>query len=96
MEKIYRAIEGLVSYAIREDLAEEADRAYLTNSVIAALRLDEFVPVESLEVQSLDVILSTLTDYAYEKGLIENPFSIQLSVYSKATILSAVIAKVPT
>ena len=71
MEKIYRAIEGLVSYAIREDLAEEADRAYLTNSVIAALRLDEFVPVESFEVQSLEAILATLTDYAYEKGIIE-------------------------
>ena len=71
MEKIYATVENLVNYAIEEGLAEEADRSYLINAVLEKLCVDDFVSSESREKQDLEEMLSVLTDYAYEKGIIK-------------------------
>lgn len=70
MEKIYATIQNLVSYAIREKLAEEEDRSYLINRLLEILHLDTYEEPKSAKVESLETLLSSLCDYAYRAGLI--------------------------
>jgi len=71
MEKIFATVENLVAYAMNEGLAEEADRSYLINAVLAKLDIDDFHPVEKREEQTLEEMLLVLTDYACEKGIVK-------------------------
>ncbi|WP_352400326.1 UDP-glucose--hexose-1-phosphate uridylyltransferase [Anaerotignum sp.] len=69
---VFKAIWDLVSYGIEKGLIEEFDRVYVTNSLLSALALDEFVEVKDKTEDNLEKILKTLVDYAVEKGLIED------------------------
>jgi len=66
-------IKQLVDYAIKRELIEEADRIYMTNSLMAALKVAEYnEPEECVEDAPLEDILGDLCDYAAENGLLEN------------------------
>ena len=70
METCY-AIEKLVSYAVREKLIEETDRAWAINQLLFVLRMDEFTaPEEDGAEPPLDEILEALCKDAYAKGII--------------------------
>ena len=65
-------IKQLVDYAIGAELIMEEDRIYMTNSLMAALGVAEYVEPEASEDASLEQILGELCDYAAENGLLEN------------------------
>ena len=65
-------IKGLLDYAVAHGLAEEADRVYCANALLALLKmdaLDEDAPAADLPLHEL---LEKLCDYAAEKGIIED------------------------
>ena len=65
-------IKGLIDYAVSRGLADEADRVYCVNALLALLKTDSFddtVPAAGLPLHEL---LDKLCDYAAEKGLIED------------------------
>ena len=65
-------IKGLIDYAVSRGLAEEADRVYCANALLALLKmdaLDEDAPAADLPLHEL---LEELCDYAAEKGIIED------------------------
>ena len=66
-------IKKLIGYAISNNLISEEDRIYMTNSIMSALGVAEYVePEESVGGEMLEDILAELCDYAAEKGLLEN------------------------
>ena len=65
-------VKQLVNYALRQKLIGEEDRLYITNSIIGALGLPEFIDTEVSTEPPLEEILSDLCDYAAENGLIES------------------------
>ncbi len=66
-------IKQLIEYALKCGLIAEEDRLYMTNSLMAALKVGEYVePEEAMEEEPLEEILSDLCDYAAENGLLEN------------------------
>ena len=70
---IMTRIKQLTDYAVSKKLICEEDRIYITNSLLSALGLNEYVaPSESVGEPPLEEILSELCDYAAEKGLIES------------------------
>ena len=71
MENICKSIKRLVNYAISHNLAEECDRVYLTNSIMARLGVTAYDDVECEDAE-LEEILCAINDYAVEKGLIED------------------------
>ena len=46
---IYKAIKSLVTYAIKNNLIEQADEIWAINSICQALELDAFEDCESQE-----------------------------------------------
>ena len=64
-------ITQLINYAVERDLIDEADRVYMTNSIMAELGLYEYEKPDTVEDAPLEEILGALCDYAYERGLIE-------------------------
>ena len=71
MKNICKSIKRLVNYAISRGLAEESDRVYLTNSLMARLGVTAYEDIKCDDVE-LKVILRDINDYAAEKGLIES------------------------
>ena len=70
---IMTRIKQLTDYAVSKKLICEEVRIYITNSLLSALGLNEYVaPSESVGEPPLEEILSELCDYAAEKGLIES------------------------
>ncbi len=72
-KKIDSAVLELADYGIRAKLADECDRAFLTNRIMEILGLsdlDTTAPVSN--DRELSQILDELLDYAYEKGLFES------------------------
>lgn len=68
---IYVYIKALIDYAVNCSLSPECDRVFLTNRVIEALGLTEYVePSSTLENAGLETILKGINDYAFEKHLI--------------------------
>ena len=65
-------VKQLVNYALRQKLIGEEDRLYITNSLINALGLPEFIDTDTSAEPPLEEILSDLCDYAAENGLIES------------------------
>ena len=72
MIDINKCIKELVDYAIAHKLAEEYDRAFLTNSLLSAFRLDSYKETETEKERPLEEILRDLDDYAAQNGLIES------------------------
>ena len=68
---IYSYIKGLVNYAVKMNLIGDEDRVYTTNRVLALLKHDEYKDeyASSLELHEL---LKGITDYAVEKGLLND------------------------
>ena len=65
-------IKQLVNYATRAGLIAECDKNYAVNSILSLLKLDAYEDVECEESDDLEAILSSLCDYAAEKGLIDS------------------------
>ena len=66
-------IKQLIEYALDNKLIAEEDRIYMTNSLMSALGVAEYIePEEAVAVEPLEDILASLCDYAAEKGLLEN------------------------
>ena len=65
-------IKQLVEYAIEKELITEEDRLYMTNSLMSALKVGEYVEPDEVENAPLEEILASLCDYAAENGLLEN------------------------
>ncbi len=66
-------IKQLVNYATKTGLIAEEDRIYMTNSLMSALGVGEYIePVEELSDKPLEEILADLCDYAAENGLLES------------------------
>ncbi len=71
--KIDNTIKQLVDYGVRNGLVEEADKVYVSNRIIEALKLDSYEPGEDTEVcDELEAMLKDILDYAVESGVLEN------------------------
>lgn len=69
-------IAALAKYAVDKELINEEERIYSINLILDVLKLDEYeTPEDKDEIkrlsENLEEILSSINDYAYEKGLIE-------------------------
>ncbi len=65
-------IKQLVDYAIDKELITQEDRLYMTNSLMSALKVGEYVEPNEVEHTPLEEILASLCDYAAQNGLLEN------------------------
>ena len=65
-------IKGLIDYAVSRGLAEEADRVYCSNALLALLKMDSCDESAAPSGLPLHELLNGLCDYAAEKGLIED------------------------
>ncbi|MBO5199986.1 MAG: UDP-glucose--hexose-1-phosphate uridylyltransferase [Clostridia bacterium] len=65
-------IAQLVNYGVKNSLIEEEDRIYITNRLIEALELDDYLQPENVPEAELEDILKGLLDYAAHKGIIED------------------------
>lgn len=72
-EKIDYAIRKLICYGLENNLITADDRVYAANSVLRLLKLDEYAPPEEI-FKDVDLAepLGVITDYAVEKGLVED------------------------
>ncbi len=70
---IYKSIKKLVCYGLQKGFFKEQDVIYITNQLIDALRLDEFVDdgVNYVDVD-LEATLKEVLDYAVENDIIED------------------------
>ena len=70
---IYNSIKKLITYGLEKELFKEQDKIFITNQVIDALQLDEYVePQETYKDVDIEETLKEILDYAVEKGLIED------------------------
>ncbi len=72
MSNICGTIKKLADYAVARGLAEQSDRVYLINGLLAALRLNELTDDVRDDDPDLETMLGDLCTYAYEAGLIES------------------------
>ncbi len=72
MSNICGTIKKLADYAVSRGLAEQSDRDYLINGILAALRLGELTDDVRDDDLDLETMLGDLCTYAYEAGLIES------------------------
>ena len=80
---ICNTIQNLVGYAVKKGMAEEADRTYLTNLLLAELGLSDFAPdvPEADPLPELETMLATLCDYAATTGLIPDNTTTQRDLF---------------
>lgn len=66
-------ISQLIEYAVRKNWIKDADRVWASNRILEALHMDGFggLTVIEGELPPLQVMLDSLCDYAYERGVIE-------------------------
>lgn len=69
---INKYINELVAYGIREHLVDEADKVYVTNSLLELFGQTEFNEEEVKNDRPLSGILEDMCRYAYENGIIED------------------------
>lgn len=72
MDRIQSDIRKLVSYGERTGLVPEEDVIFTTNKLLELFCLDELEDSDeiiSMEESELEPVLSSMCDYAYEKGL---------------------------
>lgn len=76
---IQEAIRKLIVYGLKTGLVPAEDKIYTTNRLIELFELDELEDVdeqkeqeiEGTDVEELEDILSSMLDYAYEKGILK-------------------------
>ena len=71
---INNQIDKLISYGILTELIEECDKIYVQNRLLALIKLDFYERTGSVceSVDELGEILSSITDFAVEKGLVRD------------------------
>ncbi|MBR2043871.1 MAG: UDP-glucose--hexose-1-phosphate uridylyltransferase [Clostridia bacterium] len=69
---INQSIKALIGYGLKKGLFEKADEIFVTNRVLEALNLDEYIEPEEYAEKELEEILKDILDYAVEKGLCED------------------------
>ncbi len=69
---INKRITELVSYGIKNGLLEKEDKIYVTNRILAKLKLDAFDECANADEENLEVILKDILDFAVENGLCED------------------------
>ena len=65
-------INELVAYGTRVHLVEEADKVYITNSLLELFEQMEFSEEEVVKERPLASILYDMCKYAFENGIIED------------------------
>ncbi len=69
---VNRAIDQLITYALRTGLIEESERNWAVNAVLEVLRLDSYTPTgEEFGEIALAPVLDELLDDAYARGVLE-------------------------
>ena len=82
-------ISELVGYGIEKGLVEEDDKIYVINRLLELFRLDSYTQTDKA-IRQLSEILSDMTDYAAEHGLIpETP----LVLHGASTVLKEFVDK---
>ena len=71
---INNQIDKLISYGILTGLIEECDKIYVQNRLLALIKLDFYERTGSVceSVDELGEILTSITDFAVEKGLVRD------------------------
>ena len=69
---VFKAINALAEYGIKNGLIEQSDRAFTINRLLEALNLDGIETEETLQNAELCDILKILLDYAAEHGIIDD------------------------
>ncbi len=70
---INKSIKELVNYGLKKGLFEKQDQIFITNRILEALCLDEYVEPEcDCCEKELEEILKEILDFAVEKGLCED------------------------
>lgn len=69
---IDNTVHNLIAYGLRRGLIPPEDRVYATNRLLEVLHRSDYSPDVTSEAESddLEELLASLTDYAYENGLI--------------------------
>ena len=71
---INKTIDKLVSYGLLTGLIEECDVIYVRNKILTRLGVDSYEQTNEIcsSISELSEILNNITDFAVEKGLIED------------------------
>ena len=71
---INKSIDKLVSYGLLTGMIEENDAVYVRNRILTRLGLDSYEATNEkcVEICELSGILKDITDFAVEKGIIED------------------------
>ena len=93
---IYQQINKMISYGINTGLIEENDKIYVRNRILALLKLDSYKETDSIceNIDELGQILSSITDFAVEKGLIENDSIVYTDMFD--TLIMDVLTPYPS
>lgn len=93
---IYEAIDKLLSYGLITGLIEENDKIYARNRILALLKLDSYEETGKKcdGIDELEEILSSITDYAVENGLIENDSIVYRDMFD--TVLMDILTPYPS
>ena len=93
---IYQQINKMISYGINTGLIEENDKIYVRNRILALLKLDSYKETDSIceNIDELGQILSSITDFAVEKGLIENDSIVYRDMFD--TLIMDVLTPYPS
>ncbi len=83
---IYEHIDKLLSYGIITRLIEESDEVYTRNRILALLKLDSYEKTgkKCNNINELEEILESITDYAAQNGLIENDSIVYRDMFDTA------------
>jgi len=83
---IYEQIDKLLSYGIITRLIEENDEVYARNRILSLLKLDSYEKTgkKCNNIDELEEILDSITDYAVENGLIENDSVVYRDMFDTA------------
>ena len=83
---IYEQIDKLLSYGIITGLIKESDKIYVRNRILALLKLDSYEETgkKCNSIDELEEILSSITDFAVQNGLIENDSIVYRDMFDTA------------
>ena len=70
--KFNSAVSALAEYGVSKGLVEKEDRIYVINRLLEVFGEDEYEQPEQMWEASLTEILDTLTDLAFERGVIQS------------------------
>ncbi len=86
MININRLITELVEYSERKGLIDAADRPYAVNSLLALLRVSDYEPAVTYGQREISDILSDITDYAIDCGIVEQDGTVHRDLFDTAVM----------